>query len=151
MGARAVEARKFGAPKIIQFKPARSSGARGDALVPYSHVHNSSALTAQAAKRAIVSATCTPSLRMLSIILMTRKASGDSGRRVSKLIFPGIQDSFTFDSRLAPTAVLRSETTFLRRQRNKKAGEIAGLSTQDVSFLYLPQYLATTGPPQPKR
>jgi hypothetical protein len=30
---------------------------------------------------------------------MTRKASGDSGERVSHLIFPEIQDSFTFDSR----------------------------------------------------
>ena len=66
--------------------------------MPHNQAHNSMALTAQAAKRAIVSATCTPSLRMLSIILMTGKASGDSGDRVSNLIFPGIQDSFTFDS-----------------------------------------------------
>ena len=62
------------------------------------HVHNSIALTAQAVSNAAVRATCRLSMRMLSMILMARKASGDSGPGVSRLIFLGIQDSFTFDS-----------------------------------------------------
>ena len=62
------------------------------------HVHNSIALTAQAVSNAAVRATWRRSMRMLSMILMARKASGDSGTGVSQLIFPEIQDSFTFDS-----------------------------------------------------
>jgi hypothetical protein len=61
----------------------------------YSHEHTSAKFAAQAANRAMVSATCTRSPEDLKVVLMTRKTSGDSTRRVSHDISRTIQDSFT--------------------------------------------------------
>lgn len=64
-------------------------------IMRYSQAHTSTRLAAQAASNATVSVTCTRSQEFCRVIFMAGKTSGDSTRRVSRNIFPGIQDSFT--------------------------------------------------------
>jgi hypothetical protein len=52
-------------------------------------------LAAQAASSATVSAKCSLSQEVLSVVLMTSETSGDSRPGVSGIIFRRIQDSFT--------------------------------------------------------
>ena len=60
-----------------------------------SQAQTSTRLAAQAASKATVSVTCTPSQEVWSIVLMAGETSGDSSLRVSTNIFGLIQDSFT--------------------------------------------------------
>jgi hypothetical protein len=78
-----------------------------------------------------VSATCTPSLRILSIILIARQPSSDSGKGVSNLIFPGIQDSFTFDSWCGGSGELDCLLPRARHSRARVAGEAGRARTRN--------------------
>jgi hypothetical protein len=82
----------------------------------YSHEVSSNTFTAQATSNAAASTVCTPSIPVLNNAFMAGKASCDSSSGVSSLIFPVIQDSFTFDSGL-PTGGPRERTL----QATKKA------------------------------
>jgi hypothetical protein len=91
---------------------------------PHSHAHTNRALTAQAASSATAIPACTPSIPVLNSVSMTRGTSGDSGKRVSELIFGRIQDSFTFDSRPGRPGIPAPSAG---AHRLKKAGKNAGL------------------------
>jgi hypothetical protein len=79
-------------------------------IMRYSQEHTSNRFAAHAASSATVSTICTRSPDDLKVVAMMGKTSGDSGRRVSGIIFRLIQDSFTTQGFLRLNRQNRSET-----------------------------------------
>jgi hypothetical protein len=114
----------------------------------YSHEVSSSTFTAQATSNAAASTVCTPSIPVLNNAFMAGKASCDSSSGVSNLIFPVIQDSFTFDSGL-PTGRPRGTDTSGNKKGHPRGmafsvGEIAHKYAVCLSTSRLPGHPSRT-------